>query len=287
MDWNDLRFLLATLRLGSFSAAGRHLGVATTTVTRRIAALEESLGVRLFDRTPDGPVVTVDGERVAQLALGVEERVNDLERVLASGSCVNEPIRISTSEAGIEMLGKELYRLFAQHPQLRIELCSEQQLVSLARRQADIAVRLIKPEGQSLIIRKLADVELGLYAHRDYLERVPEALEDLSQGHLIGYDTRMRTIPEVTWFMDRGLDECFRLRTNSTRLLNLATLQATGIALMGVARAKGREELVRIPTEDPLPRRTAWLAYHEDMRERPGMREVVDWLVDVFTEQFA
>lgn len=282
VDWSTLPFLLALARHGSASAAARALGVSVTTVGRRIGVLESELGLRLVDRTAEGMIPTVEGRRVAELAEAVEERVHDLERAVA-GQAGHEPrgtVRVSATElVCAELVAPALVGLRRQHPHLCVELVSDADRVSLARRESDLAVRNVRPEGQSLVIRRLGTIPLGLFAVDDYLLHRAET-DDLRKHALLGYDDSYGPIPEVTWFTERGLQDAFALRTNSTRTLLHTCLDGLGIALLPTFWATGHPALRPVPTRDPLPTRTIWVAYHEDLRDAPAVQVTVRHLVD-------
>jgi DNA-binding transcriptional LysR family regulator len=284
-EWSDLQLLLAVARNASFGAAARRLGVAAPTVGRRVDALERALGLRLIERQSSGARVTPEGARIVALAEQAEERLAELERTALTLREGRAPaVRVSATESVIaERLAPALPQLFARDPQLRVDLSSVAAIVSLARGEADLAIRMVRPTGNSLIARRLATIRLGLYASRGYLAgRRPEQLA-LSDERLLGFDDSYGLIPELQWMRDAGLEAAVALRCSSTRALALAAAGGVGIALLPAALAE-RAGLLEIPAPRPIPARTPWLVMHAQSRSWPALRTVAAWVVQAFAE---
>jgi len=174
MNWNDLRYFIALAKSGSLSAAARLLKTEHTTVSRRVAVLEADLGVRLFERNARHYRLTPEGEQIADLALRLEDQAIDIQRV-ASGrrTGVGGMVRISAPPAlASHFLAERLNALLASFAELEIELIAANDLISLARGEADIAIRMRRPEDDAIVTRKVGEVAFGLYASRAYLSRV-------------------------------------------------------------------------------------------------------------------
>src|SRR3954447_16362980 len=177
-DWSDVRHFLEVSRAGTLAAAARKLKVDDTTVGRRVAALERELGAKLFERTPDGLVLTAAGEamraageEMEQAALRGEQRVVGTDRA-ASGL-----VRVATTE----MLGRTVVlpairKLRETHPQIRVELNTGVARLDLARREADIALRYVRPESGALVSRRIVRVAFTAYASPEYLASRPPLL---------------------------------------------------------------------------------------------------------------
>ena len=284
-EWSDLQLLLAVARNGSFGAAARRLGVAAPTVGRRMDTLERALGLRLIDRQSSGARVTPDGARMVALAEQAEDRVAELERTaLALREGRAPAVRISATESVIaERLAPALPLLFARDPHVRVELSSVAAIVSLARGEADLAIRMIRPTGNSLVTRRLATFRLGLYASRGYLfGRNPEQIE-LKDERLLGFDDSYGAIPELQWMRDAGLEAAVGVRCSSTRALAAAATSGVGIALLPATLAE-RAGLIEIPAPRPIPARTPWLVMHAQSRAWPALRTVAAWVVQAFAE---
>lgn len=279
VEWSDLRYLLALARAGSLGVAARSLGVATTTVSRRIDALEAALGLRLVERSADGARLTPEGARLVELAAGMEESAAAVQRA-ASDLRGTGVVRVSATETVIaDLLAPALGALYAERPALRLELRSNASLVSLSRADADLAVRMARPDDSALLVRRLAPITLGLFASRAYLRgRAPEGLT-LGEERVLAYDDGYGPIPEVRWVREAGLGPAQGLRTTSTRALLEAARAGVGIALLSRALAS-RAGLIEIPAPSPIPPRVPHLLMHRDLRRVPDVRAVADWIRD-------
>src|SRR3954463_14547511 len=190
MDSNDLGWLLAVAQAGSLSGAAKSRGVAVSTAARRLDALEAALKLRLLDRRRDGVLLTRDGERIASIAASVVEGVGRLELAAAAmrGSSKGAVV-ISASEFIVsDVLAPPLPQPWARHPTLRIDIRSQGEVVSLAGREADLAVRMRRPEGASLLAKKLPTKKFVFSPSRDYLAGRNPATLDLASERLIVYD---------------------------------------------------------------------------------------------------
>ncbi len=278
MDWDDLRYFIALSREGSLSAAARRLRTEHTTVARRVASLEEQLGVRLFERSSSGFVLTAEGEPIAELAARVEQETFNIER-LAQGrkSRIEGVVRISappTFASGF--LAGRLAPLRKDHPGLEIELVGDSRSVSLSRREADIAVRLSRPKGASIIARRLGNMAFGLYGERTYVKSIPEQSREF-----IGYDESLDHVPQQQWL--RSVCGVRTLVFRSNELVALHQAAATGMGLAVLPRFLGDkdERLALVPVEQPPGARELWLLMHPDLQRSPRFRAVVDYLVAV------
>ncbi len=281
--WELYRSFLSVLREGSLSAGARELGLTQPTLGRHIAALEEALGVALFTRSPHGLVATEAATELEPYAQAMAANAQALLRTASgSGKEVGGTVRITASDViGAEVLPPILTELHEAHPALVIELVLSNRNEDLLRRDADVAVRMVRPTQTSLVARRVGEVPLGVHAHRAYLQRhgVPQSLDELAGHALIGFDRetsvtrslRARGVP-----VHRGL---FALRSDSD-LAQLAAIRAgfgIGICQNGVARRDPNlthilPSAVRIGLE-------TFVVMHEDMRSSRRCRVVFDALV--------
>lgn len=279
MDFDGLEALAAVARTGSLSRAARELAVAVSTVARRLDALEARLKLQLVDRRPDGAVLTAEGQAIAGEAGALIEQAVRLGRTAAAlraGADV-VPVRVSATDFVIsEVLAPALPRLPGT---TAVELRAEAAIVSLALRDADLAVRMSRPQGNSLMARRLPAIRLGLFV-------APARLADTAgadpRGHpLLTYDDSYGPLPELAWLAGQGLLERVTLRTASTRALLTATAAGAGVALLPAhfARALG---LVEISVPEPPAPRQPWLVAHPDVRRLPRVAAVHRWIVDSF-----
>jgi molybdate transport repressor ModE-like protein len=284
MDLDAIATLDAIHRTGSLSSAAREQHVAVSTAARRIEALEAALKLRLVDRRPHGAVLTPEGAALAEQARPLLEQAARLARMAAAlkeGADV-APVRVSATEFVVsDILAPAVPLLARRAPGFAVELRSEGAVVSLALRDADLAVRMSQPQGASLLIRKLPAIRLGLFLAPALLQGTPPDAADPAHFPVLTYDDSYGPLPELAWLARRGLLRSVVLRTGSTRGLLSATVAGAGLALLPAhfARAEG---LVELPIPDPPPPRTPWLVTHRDVRRLPRVAAIHRWIVDSF-----
>jgi DNA-binding transcriptional LysR family regulator len=280
MRWTDVAHFLTLARTGSLRSAGRELGVAATTIARRVEALEQSLGTPLFLRDSRGYVLTEAGRALAEAGRDIEERFVAIGRRFERRDEVAGDVRVSSTEiVTSQLLAPAMPALFARHPRLTVTLAVEPSVVSFARGTVDLAVRMVRPSGAHLVVRRLASVELGLFATRSY-----RAARDAhgAADRFLAYDASYGRIPEVVWFERAGLAPRVALKTSSTRAILEATLQGGGVGLLPAFLAARHPELVTVPRpagSPPLPTRGVFLVTHEALRKRPAVAAVWEHLV--------
>lgn len=287
MNWDDLRIFHVVAGARTLSAAARQLGTSVATIARRMSALETALGVRLLDRTPAGVSLTPPGRALLERAASAAEAMDGVDRLAAALRTRDwqEPVRISATEPFIsEVLAPALPRLLASEPGLRIDLSASNEVVSLSAREADVAVRLARPVGDSLVARRLPGLEMGLFASREYLAGRRPAGIDLRAERLLGFGTNYGRIPEVAWMEDAGLAMAVSIHSSSVRTLLNATIAGSGISLLPRLLAASHPELIEIPPPRPMPTRPVWVVTHRDLRGVRPIRAVRDWIVAAFTE---
>lgn len=285
LDPHDLGDLIAIRDAGTLSAAAKARGVAVSTVSRRIETLEAALGLQLVDRRTDGVRLTSAGLAVAEAASPIAEQMRRVERVAESlrQGAKTVPLRISATEFVIsDVLAPALDRLWAMGADFPVHLQSQADVVSLAGRDADLAIRMVRPEGASLYARRLADIRLGLFASAECLGgRVPAGI-DLTAERLLIYDDSYGRLPELDWVTRHGLSDAVAMRTGSTRGLLAAALAGAGIALLPVPFALRTGTLIEIPPPSTLPSRQPWLIVHRDLRGLPAVSLAQKWVAQAF-----
>jgi len=285
--WELYRTLLAVLDEGSLSAASRALGLAQPTVGRHVDALEEALGLTLFMRTPQGLQPTPAALTLQPHAQAIASAAATVLRVASSqgaraGESVAGTVRLTASEViGVEVLPPLLARLRAAHPRLVVELVLSNRVQDLLRREADVAVRMVRPKQQSLVARRVGAIELGLHAHRDYLARAghPKRESELAEHALVGFDAETAFIRSLAPCLPGLRREAFALRSDSD-LAQLAAIRAgVGIGMCQVPIARRDPSLVRLLARRCSLSLECWVTLHEDLRDQPACRVVVDALV--------
>jgi DNA-binding transcriptional LysR family regulator len=284
MDWNDIPLFLALYRSGSLTQAAKDLGVVTTTVGRRVVALEAALGKTLFTRSPAGYQPTEDAHRLVSLAGDVERHMHALERnVLSTRVEVAGRVRLSTLDIIAQrLLAPAVGRLLSAYPDISLELVGELQTVSLARREAEIALRTSKPDSDSLVARTIGQIRLGLYASNDYLAArgAPAPPAHRLDGHvLVGLEERFAQVAEMQWMAERCTAPRYALRSNSVTVLEQAAAEGVGLAILPM---RFGEQNARLRCVAPnIHGRSLWLVVHADLRDVPCIRVVMEWIIEV------
>ena len=282
--WNLYRSFLAVLREGSLSAAARALDLAQPTLARHIDALEAGLGLELFTRSQQGLTPTDAALEIAPYAETLESAAAAMLRAASGlGVAVRGTVRISASEmVGAEILPPILTGLRRQHPELEFELMLSNTVSNLLRREADIAVRMVEPAQDALVVRKLGAVSLGLHAHKDYLDRAgtPAALSDLAGHTLIGFDRETPAIRAMRSRVPGAAGLHYALRADSDMAQWRAIQAGFGIGICQAPLAQQVPGLVRLLPDAIDFSLGVWLALHENLRATPRCRAVFDGLAD-------
>lgn len=287
LNWDDLRLFLAAARAGRLIGAGRSLGLDHSTVARRLTALEGAVGSRLFDRGPRGVQMTEAGRALFDHAERIEGEVAAAAALLGGGDArISGPVRLATPEAfGTYLVAPHVHRLHASHPDIRLELAPEPQLVSLANRDADIAVLLNRPKAGPIVARHLADYRLGLYASRTYLERHgPVTADRLSHHPFAWYIDARIDIPELRFLAEVSADATPVFRSTSIAAQHAAVAGGLGLGVLHLFAADADPALVRLLPETVEIRRSYWLAIHADQQRLPRVRAVVDFVDGVIAQ---
>jgi len=285
--WELYRSFLAVLQEGSLSAAARALGLTQPTIGRHIDALEEALGFALFTRSQHGFLPTEAARSLQPFAESLAATTAALLRAASAhvggGEGASGTVRITASDVvGAEVLPAILVPLRQAHPDLVMELALSDRLEDLLQRQADIAVRMVRPTQEALLTRRVGNIELGLYAHRDYLARhgEPLSMTQLLTHSLIGFDQETAFVRGMAKQLTVLQRDRFALRTDSN-LAQLAMLRVGfGIAFCQVPLARRNADLVRLLPQEVSLELETWVVMHENLRNSARCRVTFDALVD-------
>lgn len=283
MDWDDLRFVLAVSRAQSLSLAGIRLGVSHTTVGRRVRAVEEALGVRLFDRTPDAYVTTPAGQDIAEVAEKVEAEVLLLEgRVLGRDAQLHGRVRVAT----MDMLYRKFLRGFSsfmtRYPGVDLTVTSSDEAVSLPRREADVALRLTNKPPEYLVGRKVGRVSFCVFGERRLVERIgAQARYDAFPW--LHWDERLDMRPIDEWLHRHAPKAIIAMRigTGGATAILRETI-ATGIGVHFLSTFDGDDDprLARIGKPTTEFDRDIWLLTLPDLRNTNRVRAFMDHMED-------
>ncbi len=282
LDWALVRSYLAVMDAGSVSAAARATQGHQPTISRHLAELEVQLGVALFERTGRGVLPTAAGLEVLPAARQMQAAAEALARSVTRGrEATRGTVRITASQVVATWLLPPLVAQFQRlEPGIAIEIVASNAVQNLLRREADIAVRMLRPDQGSLIARKVGDVGVGAYAHADYLAAMgtPRTLADLGDHRLIGFD-RDDTI--LRGFARAGIaltPAHFALRTDDQVANGQLIVAGAGIGFASHYWAALWPGLRRVLPDMPIAPLPCWLAVHRELRGNGVVRRVYDFL---------
>jgi DNA-binding transcriptional LysR family regulator len=281
-NWALIPSFLAALDRGSLMAAARQLDTSQPTVGRHIAELEAQLGVVLFERTGRGLVPTAHAHRLADSARAMSGAADQLARQ-ASGAQADTrgTVRITASQpVACVLLPPLLLQLRQAHPDVELELVASNAVSNLLQREADIALRMVRPDQSTLLVKRVGQVAIGTYAHRDYLRRrgTPRAPEDLMSHDLVGNDRNtdiLRGFAGMGYPMER---EDFAVRTDDLNAYQAAVAAGLGVGFLARYVARQNPDLVPLLPMLAIPPLPMWLAVHREIRSNPRIRQVWDFL---------
>lgn len=281
-NWALIPSFLAALDRGSLMAAARALDTSQPTVGRHVGELEAQLGVVLFERTGRGLVPTAHAHRLAEAARSMSGAADQLARQ-ASGAQADTrgTVRISASQpVTCVLLPPLLQQMRELHPDIQIELVSSNAVSNLLQREADIALRMVRPDQSSLVAKRVGQVVIGTFAHRDYLRRrgTPRVPTDLLAHDLVGND---RNTDILRGFAAMGFPlqrEDFAVRTDDLNAYQAAVNAGLGVGFLARYVARHNPELVPLLPMLDIPPLPMWLAVHREIRSNPRIRRVWDFL---------
>lgn len=281
-DWENLHHFVALAREGTLSGAARTLGVDHATVARRVAALEASTGLKLVDRRARTTTLTDDGKRIAALATPMEEAAFAVGRTAqAAKPGVDGEVTISAPpNFASSVIAPQLIRLRQQHPRIRVKLMGEKRHASLSRREADVALRLLRPVESGLYVRKIGSFGFSLYGTSAYLSETPP-----HAFAFIGYDASSTESPQEVWLSTIVGNRDVVLRTNDLQTQLTAARAGLGLAVLPHYLGDSEPGLQRYAvTQKPISR-DVWLLVHRDLRQVAAVRAVMEFLVSCLKPQ--
>ncbi len=278
-----MRAFLAVADAGSLSGAARALGASQPTLGRQIKALEDQLRAELFQRQPRGLILTETGAALMEPARAMEASMRQIALTAAGQQTTLEgTVRITASiVASAYLLPEIIADMRRAEPAIQIELVPTDASSSLTYREADIAVRMYRPTQLDLVTQHLGELELALFASKDYLARrgAPTA-ETMMQHDFVGYDTDMRIIEG---FAQAGFEvprEFFAVRCDDPLTYYRLVRAGCGIGFHQAGLLAQDDQVMRLDLGIPLPKLPVWLTAHETMRQTPRIRRVWEMLRD-------
>lgn len=283
MDWSDVRIFLAVARAGSLSGAAQRLGMSQPTMGRRVRALEESTGQRLFQRGREGFQLTDEGASVLLRAERMEEEALAIERQLAGhGAELQGLLRVSSSDwFGLHVLSPVVARFIERHPRVRIDLITDSRFLDLARREADLVFRIRPPESPEVVQRHLMHMTYALYGPAGV--HPPTAGDGLG-AKLITLDAAFEDLPDVHWLRNTFPAATCVLGSNDRDVQARMCALGTGFAVLPTLLGDRIPGIERHDIQPAPPGRDVWLAYHQDLRGLARLRAFLDLVIECVGE---
>ena len=285
--WDDLRVFLTLSREGNLTAAARRLEVSHPTVARRIKALEQAIGARLFDRLPDRFVPTPAGEELLADAQAMERAAESIHRRSAGlTDTARGTVRLSAGEAMTGFLAGHLPALRRDLQCVEFELIASHMLANLSRREADLMIREQVPDLASIVARRLGRAAYAIYRHPSL------AVADASPGALrrmpwAGFDDDHSYMPGQRWVLDLLGGARPGVRVNNWLVLRQAVRVGAGLAVLPCYLGDADPDLRRVGSVLAEVAADQWLLVHRDLRALPRVRAVIDALVRLFQAERA
>lgn len=285
LDWNDLRYFLAVARGGSTLVAARALAVSQTTVARRIAALEQAAGLQLFEKRQAGYALTPGGRELVARAEQVEQAADAFADAAAAQTRDSSgTVKLSMEEIfAVTLVAPLLTALRQDHPEIHIDLDTDQRLVDLGAGEADIALRSTsKPQPAGVVGRRLCNDDWALYCSRDYARQngVPATIDELRSHPIVGGGGGNLWRAYSAWIKEFGLEEQVAMHQSTSTGLLAGVRSGFGIAVLPCIVADSDPELVRCLPPSTDHGRVLWLVTHERVRHTPRVRAVIDFLYE-------
>jgi DNA-binding transcriptional LysR family regulator len=268
-------------RSGTLSGAARALKVDHATVSRRLAALEAELDVGLVDHLPRSCRLTMIGQQVFDQAVAMDSAADGIARMAraAHRPLIGKVTLSAPPVLAAHLLAQHLAHFRSRYPDIRLSLVAQAQQVSLSRREADVALRLVRPEEAGSVARKLGTMAFGLYARRDYAHReLPE------RWQFIAYDESFADLPQQRWLLGIAGARPIACELSDISGHLIAARAGAGVAGLPCFLGDADPDLVRIGEDNPLFCRDIWLVVHRDLRKTPSVRAVMDFVAALITE---
>ncbi|MBB5017196.1 DNA-binding transcriptional LysR family regulator [Chitinivorax tropicus] len=285
-DWDDWRVFLAVMEAGSFTKAAECLSLNQPTVGRRIEALENQLGEKLFQRHARGLRPTELADKLLPHVRLMADGATSASRVAASqGDCIQGVVTLSAAPAVANgWLARKLADFHCRHPKLEISLQGNSKVVDLNAGEADIAIRLFRPDEPQLVIRRLGVVANRFYAHPDYLasQGEPYTLGDLAGHDMVGFSDMLSSY-EMVWLNQHiPANTRYVLKTNHAMTAMQFVSAGGGIALLPDYVATLNPALKVVCPETVIHLRDIWLVMHRDLAKTARIRALADFLIEAF-----
>ncbi len=285
LPWDDLQYFLELVRRTTLTKAARRLGVSHTTVFRRITNLERQLDQKLFERTATGFVVTEAGQRLLQHVESMAQAADGIANLNRQSNQPSGGVRLAIVEGLSALVLVPAFRSFLKsNPNIFLEIVTAMETVNLTKREADIAISLVRPTGPRLIARRLAKTDVHLYAADEYI-RIhghPRHVEDLDQHVFVDYIDDLIEIPPLKWLRNTIGQRSLIFRTTSPLGQLSAVRSGIGIGMFPSYMVRGESSMKRLLDQQIKFELEFWLTIHEDLKDVSRMKAVFEFIKRIF-----
>jgi DNA-binding transcriptional LysR family regulator len=279
-DWNDVRCLLAVHRTGTLTRAARTLEVNQSTVSRRLATLEAELGARLVQHEADRYVLTELGRSLLARMEEMEEAAFAVQRAAEGREAqLSGNVRMTAPDAfGSRFLPQVLAEFHESYPDIDIQLVAENRTLNLFRREAELALRMIRPAQRELLVRRVGEVGNAVYASPAYLKRRGMPTPGFKDHDFIAFDETFQPGATMRWFDQHATQARRVLSCNSTHVMHSAALAGIGLAILPCYLADKDPGLTRVLKPSRVVSQSLFLVLHQDLRKTARVRALADFL---------
>jgi DNA-binding transcriptional LysR family regulator len=285
MEWDDLKHFLAVARLGTLTRAAHALQTTPATVARRVANLETSWNSQLFTRKYTGYTLTEAGKALLARTEEVEGAISAMRReALRSAAHAAGQVRVTTTEdIATLVLSPRLVEFARRFPQVQLEILATREVVSLARGDADIALRTVRPARGGLVIRQAGVWNLGLYAAKGYAQahNLRPGVSDLSGVDIITWTKEHAHLRGGPWLAEHARNANVAFTANARRVHYAACKAGMGVAILPSLLADADDELIRLLPAERVISARLWLLAHRDVVRVPRVRAVMNFLAEI------
>lgn len=281
LEWSDLQFFVAVCERGSVGAAAKALGVNHSTVLRRIANLERTLDVRLFDRLPSGYALTEQGRTLEAGVAGVQDQLDAAQRqITGSDLALGGTIRLTAPDTLSQAFLFPLLAEFqAAHPAVRLELIAGNNFLNLTQREADVAVRGSNHPPENLVGRRAGVIQTALYGSREYLKSLGRK-HATADYHWVGHDPALSHLLSAKWMAKHVAPERVVFRVDSLVSMANAVAAGFGVGWLLCPLGDAREELQRIQVPRADLDTQIWVLTHPDLKRVARIKALTDFLYE-------
>jgi DNA-binding transcriptional LysR family regulator len=289
LDWGDFKLILALSRGGSVAGAGRLLGVDSSTISRRLGAMEQAIGACLVLRGGRDFSFTAEGMTAVSAAEAMEKIVfSTTSSIHAAKTEIEGTVRISSVPSMVRLLMPLPLIVAQKHPKLSIELNAVTRMIDFAKGEADIAIRMVRPTEIDLIAKRALELGAAVYASKTYAarRRLPSSFAELSQHPLIQYVEPLLRVPMYRWMEDYADKYAPATRVDGAEMAFSLVASGAGLSVLNCYAGDSSPDLIRV-FPDPVASATGWIVYHEAARNSARIRAVTEILTEFFAERAA